>query len=105
MKPLALAIVLLTPIAFAATNTSRDGYTEERAIIMRGSLVSFENTAYRLISQRYPDAICFRLSERLLLMAAHTSPKSFSTRFPMVATRCISTLRMLIDPHRSNYTL
>jgi len=56
MKPLAFAIVLLTPIVCAATDTSRDGSTEERAIIMRGSLVSFENAAYRVISQRYPDA-------------------------------------------------
>jgi hypothetical protein len=56
MKALALAIALLTPVACAATDISRDGSTEARAIIMRGSLISFENAAYRIIRQRYPDA-------------------------------------------------
>ena len=56
MKPFALAIALLVPIACAATNTIRDGSKEDRAVIIRGALVSFENAAYRVIRQRYPDA-------------------------------------------------
>jgi hypothetical protein len=55
MKLLALAIALLMPIACAAANIIRDGSTEERAIVVRGSLTSFENAAYRVIRQRFPD--------------------------------------------------
>ena len=56
MKPLVFAVMFLTAVANAATDTRRDGSTEDRAIIMKGSLVSFENAAYRIIRQRYPDA-------------------------------------------------
>jgi len=56
MKPFALAIAFLMPIACAAAVTIRDGSTEDRAVIIRGALVSFENAAYRVIRQRYPDA-------------------------------------------------
>ena len=46
-----LRLVFLTMVACAATDTNAAGSTEDRAIGMRGSLVSFENAAYRLIQQ------------------------------------------------------
>jgi hypothetical protein len=56
MKPLVFAILLASTIARAATETSRDGSTEDRAIIMQGPIISFEATAFRIIGKRYPDA-------------------------------------------------
>ena len=56
MKVFPLIILLSTVFACEAADAVRDGSSPDRAIIMRGSTSTFEDAAFRIILQRYPDA-------------------------------------------------
>ena len=56
MKLLVLIALLITGQFCAADDVSRDGSSQEHAIVMHGSTRTFEDDAFRIISQHYPDA-------------------------------------------------
>ncbi len=56
MKAFPFIVLLLTVFACEAADPVRDGSSPDRAIIMRGSTSTFEDAAFRIILQRYPDA-------------------------------------------------
>jgi hypothetical protein len=56
MKAFPFIILLLAVFACEAADQVRDGSAPGRAIIMRGSTGTFEDAAFRIILQHYPDA-------------------------------------------------
>jgi hypothetical protein len=56
MKPLLVLVVSLTSVFCLAADTVRDGSTPTKAIVMHGTTKTFEDAAFRIIWQRYPDA-------------------------------------------------
>ena len=69
-------------VACAAADTSAAGSTEDRAIGMRGFLVSCENAAYRVIQQRYPDVKRSPVNRAVTFDGAHKSQSRFRYVFP-----------------------